>query len=171
MRSLVKLSALTLFLMLTSCWNQEVKKEHDDMHEKAAILTSSTGYFGEIIVADNAVFASELPLLLENKEKVHAKLTGKIDAVCQMSGCWMDISISDGETVHITFKDDAFVIPKDASGKTAIFEGIGTYEEIPVDMLKHMAEDEGKSQDEIDAIIEPKMEYTFIANGVIIEDK
>jgi hypothetical protein len=37
-------------------------------------------------------------------------------------------------------------------------------------MLKHMAEDEGKSQEEIDAITEPKMEYTFVAGGVIIKD-
>jgi len=37
-------------------------------------------------------------------------------------------------------------------------------------MLKHLAEDEGKSQEEIDAITEPKMEYTFVAHGVIIEE-
>jgi hypothetical protein len=31
-----------------------------------------------------------------------------------------------------------------------------------------MAEDEGKTQEEIDAITEPKLEYTFVAKGVIL---
>ena len=63
------------------------------------------------------------------------------------------------------------MLPKDAAGKSTIIEGIGSFEEIPVSMLKHLAEDDGKSQEEIDAITEPKMEYIFVAHGVIIEDK
>jgi hypothetical protein len=85
-----------------------------------------------------------------------------------MSGCWMDLAMDDDEIIHVTFKDDSFLLPKDAAGKTAIIEGVATYEEIPVDMLKHMAEDEGKTQEEIDAITEPKLEYTFVAKGVIL---
>ena len=60
-------------------------------------------------------------------------------------------------------------MPMDAAGKTAVIEGVATYEEIPVKMLKHLAEDAGKTQEEIDAIKEPKKEYTFIANGVIVQ--
>ena len=39
-----------------------------------------------------------------------------------------------------------------------------------MDMLKHYAEDEGKSQEEIDAISEPEFAYTFEAIGVIIKE-
>ena len=146
-------------------------KEHDGMHENAVKPTSSTGNFGATITADNAIAASELPGLLADKEQVNAKLAGDIQAVCKMSGCWVDVAMDNGEIIHVTFKDDAFVLPKDAAGKSTIIEGIGSFEEIPVSMLKHLAEDDGKSQEEIDAITEPKMEYIFVAHGVIIEDK
>jgi hypothetical protein len=156
-----------------SCSSGDTKDEtvHDGKHEKAVKPTSSTGNFGEIITADGSLPSSELPTLLDGKKDVSVKLTGDIQAVCQMSGCWMDVAMEDGEVIHVTFKDDAFVLPKDAAGKTTVIEGIGSYEEIPVSMLKHLAEDEGKTQEEIDAITEPKMEYTFTAHGVIIEEK
>ena len=35
--------------------------------------------------------------------------------------------------------------------------------------LKHYAEDAGKSEDEIAKITEPKIEYAFEANGVLIK--
>jgi hypothetical protein len=82
----------------------------------------------------------------------------------------MDVDMGNGEIVHVTFKDDGFLLPKNAAGKKAVIEGVAAYEEIPVNMLKHLAEDEGKSQEEIDAITEPKMEYTFVAKGVILEE-
>ena len=56
------------------------------------------------------------------------------------------------------------------AGKTAVIEGVATYEEVPVKMLKNLAEEDGKSQEEIDAITEPKMEYTFVAKGVLLGD-
>lgn len=149
----------------------EADHDHDGMHEGAVKPTSSTGNFGEIITLENAKPAQELPDLLEGKETVEVKLTGEVSSVCQMSGCWMDVDIGDEEIVHVTFKDDGFLMPKDAAGKTAVIEGVATYEEIPIKMLKHLAEDDGKSQEEIDAITEPKMEYTLVAKGVILEDK
>ena len=143
---------------------------HDGHHENAAKPTSSTGNFGATITSTEAVAAAELPAMLEGKEEVEIKLVGNVESVCQMTGCWMDVDMGNDEIVHVTFADDGFLMPKDATGKTAIIEGVATYEEIPVKMLKHLAEDEGKSQEEIDAITEPKMEYTFIAKGVILED-
>jgi hypothetical protein len=72
--------------------------------------------------------------------------------------------------IKVTFKDYAFFIPLDSKGKTATIEGYAKKELIPVDLLKHYAEDENKSQEEIDAITEPELTYTFEAAGVIIED-
>jgi hypothetical protein len=147
----------------------EAAHMHDDGHEGAVKPTSSTGNFGEVITAENALPASQLPALLEGKETMEVKLTGKVESVCQMSGCWMDVRMGEGEIVHVTFKEDGFLLPKDAAGKTTVIEGVATYEEIPVKMLRHLAEDEGKSQEEIDAITEPKMEYTLVAKGVILQ--
>lgn len=167
----ISLIALVAFYSFACCsGGSEDQSMHDGKHENAVQPTTSTGNFGAIISADGAVIAAELPTLLEGDEYIETKLIGEIDAVCQMSGCWIDVAMKDGEVLHVTFKDDKFVLPKDAAGKTAIIEGVGTFEEIPVSMLKHIAEDEGKSQEEIDAITEPIMEYTFIAEGVIIQD-
>ena len=164
--------AVVAFFAACNCGGenkQEASSVHDGNHEGAVKPTASTGNFGATITSDNAFAASDLPMLLTDKEKVEVKLVGDVAAVCQMTGCWMDVEIGEGETVHVTFKDDAFLMPKDATGKKAVIEGEATYEEIPVSMLKHLAEDEGKTQEEIDAITEPAMEYTIVANGVILQ--
>ena len=45
---------------------------------------------------------------------------GVIDKVCQQMGCWMEIAPKSGDAgMHVTFKDEAFVVPKDCSGRTA----------------------------------------------------
>ena len=172
MKYFINLSFIVLIAIYSfSCCSDETKEEtvHDGKHENAVKPTSSTGNFGAEITAENAIPASELPGLLVDKEQVNAKLAGDIQAVCQMSGCWMDVAMDNGEIIHVTFKEDAFVLPKDAAGKSTVIEGVGSFEEIPVSMLKHLAEDEGKSQEEIDNITEPKMEYVFVAHGVIIK--
>ena len=38
----------------------------------------------------------------------------------------------------------------------------------PVDELKHLAQDAGKTQEEIEAITEPKEELKFLASGVLL---
>jgi len=48
-------------------------------------------------------------------------------------------------------------------------EGKAYKEETSVEELKHYAEDEGLSQEEIDAITEPVYELKFMASGVILQ--
>jgi hypothetical protein len=108
--------------------------------------------------------------MLNEKDSVWVTLKSTIVSNCQTSGCWMDLDVGNQEVVKVTFKDYGFFIPLDSKGKTATIEGFAKKEIIPVDMLKHYAEDDGKSQEEIDAITEPQMAYTFEAIGVIIEE-
>jgi len=51
------------------------------------------------------------------------QVKGKISAVCQMMGCWMDLTNDDGQKIRIKVNDREIVFPKDAAGKTAIAEG------------------------------------------------
>jgi hypothetical protein len=60
-------------------------------------------------------------------------------------------------------------MPKDASGRTAIVDGIAKVEETSVADLQEYAKDDGKSKEEIAAITEPKRELVFEAKGVIIK--
>ena len=88
-----------------------------------------------------------------------------------MKGCWMTVKTGETETMRVTFQDYGFFVPKDSvSGRNTIFEGKAFKSVTSVEMLKHYAQDEGKSSDEIKAITEPKEEYTFVATGVLIEE-
>ncbi|MCB0686022.1 MAG: DUF4920 domain-containing protein [Saprospiraceae bacterium] len=126
--------------------------------------------FGDQITKESAITVTDLLSSLEGKDSVEAKVTGQINNVCQMKGCWMNIS--DGtaqEPVFVQFKDYAFFVPKDAAGKDVIIEGMAYRDMTSVEDLKHFAKDAGKSEEEIAKITEPKEEIRFMAKGVLIK--
>jgi len=98
-----------------------------------------------------------------------AKVTGVVESVCKAAGCWMKVKTSDGQTMRVTFKDYGFFVPKDIAGKTVVFEGIAKVKITSVAMLKHYAEDGGKSKDEIAKITAPEKAIGFVATGVIVK--
>ena len=130
---------------------------------------SSTGQFGEEIDKKGAVSVKKLPEKINDGEELETKVKGKITGVCQAKGCWMTLDLGNDEMMRVKFKDYGFFVPKDAAGKTAIIQGIAKKEIVSVDELKHLAEDAGKSEKEINSIKEPKEELTFVASGVIIK--
>jgi hypothetical protein len=127
--------------------------------------------FGEKIKPNGAITTGELAQKATQKDIVEAKVTGEVESVCQVKGCWMKVKMSDGQTMRVTFKDYGFFVPKDIAGKTIVFEGNAKTKTTSVDELRHYAEDAGKSKDEIAKITEPKTELTFEANGVLIPKK
>ena len=143
--------------------------------QKAAPVAVEDGmsFYGDKITADGAISYDELLAKLETTDSLNnVKVTGKIDAVCQAKGCWMNVvSATDKsqESMFVKFKDYGFFMPFDASGSTAIMEGKAYTEETSVEELRHYAEDEGKSAEEIAAITEPVTELKFMAHGVIIK--
>jgi Domain of unknown function (DUF4920) len=96
-------------------------------------------------------------------------LSGVVNEVCQAKGCWMTTNLSDGKSMTIKFKDYAFFMPKDCSGKTFIAHGKIFSKITSVKELKHLAEDAGKSKKEIAKIKVPKEEIRFEADGVILQ--
>ncbi len=129
----------------------------------------STGSFGEKIEEDGAVSVVQLVQKMDHSDASDMKVQGTIVEVCQAKGCWMTIDLGNNETMRVKFKDYGFFVPKDAAGKTAVMQGVAKKETISVEDLRHLAEDAGKSEDEINAITESKEELTFVAEGVIIE--
>lgn len=139
--------------------------------EKATEAIASAGteqFFGDKITADSAVSIDKLKELMGDKTELSVKLEAPIEAVCQKKGCWMDLK-TEGEPVRVTFKDYAFFMPKDASGRTAIVDGVAKVEETSVADLQEYAKDAGKTKEEIAAIKEPKKELVFEASGVILK--
>ncbi len=162
-------------LMVASCGQQQKGHEHDGHghehheHDQDEADLPSTGSFGESIHKDGAVAVDQVLGLIVDNETIEVKVKGTIKEVCQHTGCWMKFDFGDGEEIMVRMKDHDFYVPMDAAGKTAWVDGIAIREMISVNMLKHYAEDAGKSQAEIDAITEPEMTYTLEAKGVIIE--
>lgn len=125
--------------------------------------------YGKNFEIANVVEAASLPKLLDDKSEItNIVAKGKITAVCKMMGCWMKVDAGNGQEVMIKFGDHDFTLPKDSDGKTAYFTGTLFKKITSVKELKHLAEDGGKSKEEIDSITEPKEEIRFNATGVIL---
>lgn len=128
--------------------------------------------FGTTITADNALAYDDLMDKMANTDSLSLKVTGKVKEVCQKKGCWMTL-VSDKPgypEMRVRFKDYAFFMPKDLSGKRVVIDGFALVEVTPVEVLRHYAEDAKKSPEEIAAIKEPKREVSFEAAGVLILD-
>ena len=70
--------------------------------------------------------------------------------------------------MFVKFKDYAFFMPKDIAGKKVVMIGNAFKETTSIEDLRHFAQDEGKSKEEIAKINKPKEEMKFMANGVLI---
>ncbi|TWO32648.1 DUF4920 domain-containing protein [Seonamhaeicola sediminis] len=151
-------------LLLNSCKN---KKEETPKEEPKIEYAS----FGKEIIDDDAIASTSM--LSHFKEmnvgdSINSKMIAKVNDVCQAKGCWMTLDLGNGEEAMVKFKDYGFFVPKDIAGKQVIVNGKAFVIEVPVDELRHYAEDAGKSIEEIAAITEPKKTFSFEADGVLI---
>ena len=121
-----------------------------------------TKFGSEMSKGGTIIPVSELAQKIGTQKQMTAKVEGTAVAVCQAKGCWMTIqSDPTAEPMMVKFKDYAFFMPKDLAGKKVVCEGIATKSITPVDELRHYAEDEGKSAEEIAKITQPKEEIVF----------
>lgn len=140
----------------------------------ATETNTDAAYFGRFgdttITEEGAINTKQLLEKLNKSDSVEAKVEAKINACCQKKGCWMTVDMGEGKEMRVKFLDYGFFVPFNSAGHNAIIQGKAYTETVSVAQLKHIAKDEeNKTQEEIDAIIEPVVEYTFMANGVIIK--
>ncbi len=130
-----------------------------------------TGNFGAKITPDGAISMTELHKKMGKKMELSpVKVKAPITAVCKKKGCWMTLKDEKGQDVRITFKDYAFFMPLDCTGKTATIEGKAYINVTPVEELRHYAVDGGMTEaDAKKKFKKPSKELTFEATGVIIE--
>ena len=108
--------------------------------------------------------------LAQNGEVNNIILEGEITQTCAKKGCWMDVKVSEQDTLMVRFKDYGFFVPKEGvEGLRTLVKGKAKMDTISVEMLRHYAEDAGDSEEEILNIMEPKYVLEFIAEGVLIE--
>jgi len=123
--------------------------------------------FGDKVTAEGAIASNDLAGKLKGAEPTEVKVTGKVVEVCKAEGCWLRMETASGSML-IKMKDHAFLVPLAMNGQTIVAEGTATLKETSVEMLRHYAEDAGKSKEEIAKIKEPKKEVTMQAKGILV---
>ncbi len=123
-------------------------------------------FFGEVFKPTKGMAPKALLAKMEGKESVDAIIEGEVTAVCKKKGCWMTVAVEDGEDIMVRFKDYGFFMPLDLTGKVLI-KGTAKEQITTVEELKHYAEDDGATAEEIAKITEPKREVHVTATGVM----
>jgi len=155
---------------------EEAAAEAKAMAGKSGYPADSVGkdgrsFHGNRIDEQDALPVAQLSSILANEgDMADIKVTGEVDAACQMKGCWMTMKLADGSDMRVRFKDYGFFVPKDCAGKNAVVQGKAFYDTTSVDMLRHYAVDGGMSEEEAEQkYTEPEVAIAFEATGVIIE--
>jgi hypothetical protein len=148
----------------------KIEKSEDQAYQEFKAKANDGKAFGEKFNPKGAIPYDALVAKLEKGEKTESvTVTGKVEAVCKAKGCWMNIQSESGKpSMFVKFHDYGFFMPKDIVGKKVVMTGKAFTETTPVDQLKHFAEDDGKSPEEIAKITKPKTEMKFMATGVVI---
>jgi hypothetical protein len=136
------------------------------------VSTSEEGVYGDGVKNETSVDVSTVLGELAATDTVVTTMVATVEEVCQKKGCWMTVHSGNagGEEIMVRFKDYGFFVPKDLGGKKVLVEGKAFKSVIPVEDLRHYAEDAGKSEEEILAITEPENSFQFEATGVKVLD-
>jgi len=141
---------------------------------QAPIQVDSTVYqvYGTVLDAQSVLPINDLVdsfSTMKKTDTLFAKVQGRIKEVCSKKGCWMTLDLGGEKDLMVRFKDYGFFMPLDAKGEV-IINGYATISEVSVEELRHYAEDAGASEQEIEAIVEPELTYSFEADGVLLAE-
>ena len=99
------------------------------------------------------------------------QVKGKITEVCQMMGCWMDLTNDEGQKLRIKVNDGEIEFPKDAAGRMAIAEGrfdkLELTKEQAVARAKEEADEKGRKFDPA-SVKGPMTIYQIQGAGAVI---
>lgn len=162
--------ALLLASAIFSCKNEstDTPKTTYEVIGEAEVVP---GNYGDLVEDKEVVLLSEMVSRVESNGTFEGKIAGEIKEVCTKKGCWFAMELPNGTSMRVTFKDYGFFIPTNSQGFPIVLQGVATLAETDVETLRHFAEDQGKSKEEVEAITEPKKEITFEATGVVIKAK
>lgn len=96
-------------------------------------------------------------------------VSGDVNEVCERKGCWM--TMTDGKEklfVKFTCPIEGRLIPMEAKGKKAMAQGELQIKEISEDDARHMAEEGGKTPEEVAKIVGPQKQVTLQSPGAVV---
>jgi hypothetical protein len=110
-----------------------------------------------------------------NYSNKYVRLTGLVGAVCPAKGCWLRVvpepgTVATGD-VFVKFPDppEGRLVPMEAVGHDVTVEGVIRNGQISEAQAKHLRQDAGASQAELDKIVGPQQQVMVIAPAVTIE--
>ena len=175
----MKYSIIALFfLVFIGCKNTSndensvedtTSTEQATTDESAEVKSSFYGEEFDYSQPETASAVLEKYKNLKPGDTIQTTFASSVNSVCVKKGCWMRLKLDDNEESLVRFKDYGFFVPKDIEGQNAVVHGKLFVNETSVEDLKHYAEDAGKSEEEIAAITEPKLEFALEADGVYLQ--
>ena len=164
------LFSVLLFALLISACNNEIHQKVDD---------SKVNVYGNDFDDSKSLSVSEtiqnlqdsvgiMDFALDEETTVKAietQISGSVIDVCKKAGCWMTISDDKGQEIFVKTNHE-FFMPLDIVNKKVVVDGKAYFTTVSVAELRHYAEDEGKSPEEIEKITTPETTYEMLATGV-----
>jgi hypothetical protein len=134
--------------------------------QQKKIINVGASLSGNEIVS--AVVAAERFERLKINDTLQFGFKARVQEVCQMKGCWVRLELTEEKTVLVEFKDYGFFVPKDIAGAEMWVEGKAYITELSEGEHRHLARDQGASENEIKAIKGNSKIAGFEAAGVRI---
>ncbi|MBL4752973.1 MAG: DUF4920 domain-containing protein [Flavobacteriales bacterium] len=134
------------------------------------LIEDGLNYYGKKIDDKKAVQLPEFDVLAGNTDTLYVKLKAGISDVSLEDGSWFRINLHNGKRMLVKFKDNAFQIPTDVSGKHVLIEGETYLDNLSEDIRKKLANDAGELQWIIDTVSGAQVHRIFIATSVVITE-
>ena len=116
--------------------------------------------YGKPLPATAAVPVAEAVAAFDQHAGKAQRFSGRITEVCQAEGCWLVLE-DNGQTARVMFKDHAFLVPKDTTGRAQVV-GVLSRKQLTAEQVAHLEED-GKGLK-----VSP-VEYRILAEGLEVE--
>lgn len=168
---------LTVGLFAVAGCTDEPDNVYDAAPEESAVAGDAefTSYGDELTMDDDLVALTPASLTADPSayDGTVVRVEGTIAKVCRNRGCWLTLDNPTATPVRVEVPRDAaggyvFTFPTDLPVSEAIIEGTVRVDTTSVETLRHFAEDEGRSQEEIDAITAPEPTVVLTARGALV---
>jgi hypothetical protein len=136
----------------------------------AGLLCAADSKFGKPLALKDPITVAALMSKPDTYAGKTVQVKGKIAAVCQAMGCWLELVNEDGQHVRLDGHNANLEFPKDCVGKVAVAEGKFVKQmlsrEDAIAEAKEYAKDTGKTFDE--SKVKAGAAYSIEGTGAVI---
>ncbi|MCO5232955.1 MAG: DUF4920 domain-containing protein [Chitinophagales bacterium] len=84
--------------------------------------------YGEDFNISSPISTEQLIQEIDSKAEVkNTQVEGVVEKSCGHTGCWLTLKNSQGKTIYVTYKDDAFTTAKNLKDRKVVLQGEGRY--------------------------------------------